>query len=183
MARRSEPSAQRPQKGINLAPVLFLIVGIIGAALVVAAGTKKKEGASKPSPSPAKAAASTGPLAPNPFADIDNSPGGAAGTRTVLTDTAPRGLLDDPTYLAACVIANAGVALANEAELARKAGDEASFQKKGAVAKAKLDTAFEQVADWLLEIQDLYPNDRQVARVEREIQRWARAQRAVRVVR
>ena len=35
----------------------------------------------------------------------------------------------------------------------------------------------------LLEIQDLYPNDRQVARVEREIQRWARAQRAVRVVR
>jgi len=48
---------------------------------------------------------------------------------------------------------------------------------------ARVDTAFEQVADWLFEIQELYPNDRQVAKVEREIKRWDRALRKVRVVR
>ena len=51
------------------------------------------------------------------------------------------------------------------------------------MAKAKLDTAFEQVADWLFEIQELYRGDRQVAKIEREIKRWDRALRKVRVVR
>ena len=184
MAPRSDSAQDRPQKGINLAPVLLLIVGIVGAALAVAVATKKdKEGGATATPAPKQEAGPSAPSAPNPFGDIDNSPGGAAGTRKVLTNTAPPGLLEDPTYLAASVIANMGVTLANEAKAARDAGDEATFQKKGAVAKAKLDTAFERVADWLLEIQDLYPNDRQVAQVEREIQRWDRARRKVRVVR
>ena len=104
--------------------------------------------------------------------------------RTItLSDLAPAGLLENPTFLAARAVAEEGVRLANEAQRARDAGDEAAFQKKGAVAKAKLDTAFERIADWLLEIQDLYPNDRQVAQVEREIQRWDRARKKVRVVR
>jgi|GEM_PF-3527273 len=187
MARRTEKASQRPQQGINFAPVLFLIVGILCAAFAVAVASnknKKKKGstqaapAAAPSSAPAPASNST-----NPFADIDNSPSGTAGTRKTLSDLAPAGLLENPTFLAARAVAEEGVRLANEAQRARDAGDEAAFQKKGAVAKAKLDTAFERIADWLLEIQDLYPNDRQVAQVEREIQRWDRARKKVRVVR
>lgn len=186
MARRTEKVSQRPQEGINFAPVLFLSVGIIAAAFAVAvASNKNKKGGSDPS-APA-AASSTAPApassAPNPFSDIDNSPSGTAGTRKTLSDVAPAGLLENPTFLAARAIADQGVQLANEAQKAREAGDEATFQQKGAVAKAKLDTAFERIADWLLEIQDLYPNDRQVAKVEREVQRWDRARKKVRVVR
>ena len=186
MARRTEKASQRPQQGINLAPIAFLIVGILGAAFAVAVASnldkKGKEERSAPAPAAAPEAA-PGSSSPNPFSDIDNSPSGTAGTRKTLSDLAPAGLLENPTFLAARAIADQGVQLANEAQKAREAGDEAAFQKKGAVAKAKLDTAFERIAYWLLEIQDLYPNDRQVAKVEREVQRWDRARKKVRVVR
>ncbi len=184
MARRTEKASQRPQQGINLAPIAFLIVGILGAAFAVAVASNKnkKKGASAPAPAAAPDAAPQ-LSSPNPFADIDNSPSGTAGTRQTLSDLAPAGLLENPTFLAARALADEGVRLANEAQKAREAGDEAAFQQKGAVAKAKLDTAFERIADWLLEIQDLYPNDRQVAKVEREVQRWDRARKKVRVVR
>ncbi len=184
MARRTERVSQRPQEGINFAPALFLTVGIIAAAFAVAvASNKNKKGGSDPLAPAAAPASAPASSASNPFSDIDNSPSGTAGTRKTLSDVAPAGLLENPTFLAARAIADQGVQLANEAQKARDAGDEAAFQQKGAVAKAKLDTAFERIADWLLEIQDLYPNDRQVAKVEREVQRWDRARKKVRVVR
>ncbi len=182
MARRSERDHQRPQNGINLLPVVLLIAAIPLAALAVAVVTNKKKKESPQQASPAAPAAETLPSGPNPFADIDNSPGGTAGTRTVHSNRAPVGLLQNPAYLAACALASEGITLVNEAEKARKAGDEDTFQRTGAVGRAKLDVAFERVGDWVLEIQDLYPNDQQVARVERELQRWDRARRKVRKV-
>ncbi|MGB0330269.1 MAG: hypothetical protein ACPGPE_00460 [Planctomycetota bacterium] len=186
MARRTEKAPQRPQQGFNPAPIVLLIVGILGAAFAVALASNKnkkdKEERSAPAPAAAPDAA-PGSSSSNPFSDIDNSPSGTAGTRRTFSDLAPPDLLDHTTFLAARAIADEGVQLAAEAQKAREAGDEAAFQKKGAVAKAKLDTAFERIADWLLEIQDLYPNDRQVAKVEREVQRWDRARKKVRVVR
>jgi len=186
MPRRSD--APQPSKGPSLLPVVVLIVAVIGAALAVAVANNDKKGDAAQTPSandasPPAGSAGGGAPATNPFGDIDNSPAGMAGTRTLLTSSAPEGLLQNPTYVAAMRIAEEGITLANEAQKARDAGDEATFQKKGAVAKARLDTAFEQVADWLFEIQELYPNDRQVAKVEREIKRWDRALRKVRVVR
>ncbi len=183
MARPSDRTSQRPQQGISLLPVALLIVGILAAALAVAVVTNKnnKKKAAAQS-APAATITETAPSAHNPFADIDNSPGGTAGTRTVLSNRAPAGLLQNPDYIAACALAAEGVALVNEAEKARNAGDEDTFQRKGAVGRAKLDVAFERIADWMLEIQDLYPNDRQVDKVEREVQRWDRARKKVRKV-
>ncbi|MEM9803513.1 MAG: hypothetical protein AAGA20_24560, partial [Planctomycetota bacterium] len=117
------------------------------------------------------------------FADIDNSPGGAAGTRPNLVDSAPAGLSGTPLYVEAKAIAAEGLALAKEATDARDNGDDETYKLKGAIAKAKLDTAFEKVSPWLLDIQEAYPNDRQVARIEREVERWNRALRDVRMIR
>lgn len=182
MPPRSEST--RPSKGPSLLPVVAAIVAIVGAALAVAVANNDKGRDAPPAEAAPKAAdPAGGGGAPNPFGDIDNSPAGMAGTRTLLTDSAPAGLLDTPTFVRARALADEGITLADEAQKARDAGDEATFQRKGAVAKAKLDTAFEQVADWLFEIQELYPGDRQVAKVEREIKRWDRALRKVRVVR
>ena len=184
MAHRSERTSQRPQKGISLLPVVFLVVGMLAAVMAVAVAPnknkKKKEAAAQGAP--AAATTETSPSSYNPFSDIDNSPGGAAGTRTSRTNRAPAGLLQSSDYLAACALAAEGIALVNEAEKARKVGDEDAFQRKGASGRAKLDVAFERVADWVLAIQDLYPNDRQVAKVERELQRWDRARKKVRKV-
>ena len=173
----------RPSKGPSLLPVVAAIVAIVGAALAVAVANNDKGRDAPPAKAAPEAADPAGGGAPNPFGDVDNSPAGMAGTRTLLTDSAPAGLLDTPTFVRARALADEGITLADEAQKARDAGDEATFQRKGAVAKAKLDTAFEQVADWLFEIQELYPGDRQVAKVEREIKRWDRALRKVRVVR
>ena len=47
----------------------------------------------------------------------------------------------------------------------------------------KLELAFEKTADWIYDLQERYPNDRQVERIGREITTWDRALRKVRKVR
>jgi len=176
MSNRSQPA-----KGPNLVPVFVAIVVIIGAALAVAVLQNKEDEAkaNEPSSSAPKEDASR----PNPFADIDNSPTGGAGTRQTLDDTAPPGLMDTPTFVGAKALADEAIVLVAEAEKARGTGDEDTFQKKGAIAKAKLETAFERIADWVLDIQTKYPNDRQVARIDRETKKWDKALRKVRMIR
>lgn len=177
------PNPKPPAKGPSLVPVFAAVVVIVGAALAVAVlqNQEDEKASAQESPSPSTPAA--GESGPNPFADIDNSPRSSASTRPTLVDTAPAGLESDVTYLKAKDLGQEGIALVREATAARDAGNEDAFRKKGAIAKAKLEKSLELTTDWLLELQDQYPNDRQVARIEREVTRWGKALGKVRMIR
>jgi hypothetical protein len=176
------PPRTPPAKGPNLVPVFVAIVVVIGAALAVAVMQNQQDaaqGAGSTEPDPVVDDTNR----PNPFADIDNDPRGTASTRPALVDAAPAGLMDQAVFTRAKSIADEGMALVAEATAAREAGDEETYRTKGAVAKAKLETALEQTTDWILQLQDDYPNDRQVARITRETAKWDKALRKVRMIR
>ena len=162
MSNRSRPAP----KGPNLAPVFLAVLAILGAALAVAVMQNKQDQAAEKE-SAAEAA----------------EPRRVGGSRARLVDSAPEGLADTPLYRAAKVLADDAKALVAEAEAARKAGDEDTFQEKGRAAREKLETAYEKTSDWLIDLQERYPDDRQVARIEREMLTWDRALRKVRKVR
>ena len=89
------------------------------------------------------------------FKDVHNG-------RTKLVDAAPPGLADTPLYVAAKSLADEAKELVRTAQKARDAGDEATFQEQGALAKEKLETAYGKIADWLVGIEDQYPDDQNV---------------------
>ena len=176
------PPRTPPAQGPHHVPGYVAIVVVIGAALAVAVMQKQEDEA------PAGVSADQTPAVDdsnrsNPFADIDNDPRGTASTRPALVDSAPAGLMENAVFTGAKAIADEGLALVAEATAARDAGDEATYQKKGAVAKAKLETALGRTTDWILQLQDDYPNDRQVARITRETEKWDKALRKVRMIR
>ncbi|MEM6675853.1 MAG: hypothetical protein AAF726_23590 [Planctomycetota bacterium] len=177
MSNRSRPAP----KGPNLAPVFLAVIAILGAALAVAVMQNKQDQAAEKES--AAEAAEEVQQQNNPFADIDNEPRRVGGSRERLVDSAPASLADTPLYRAAKVLADDAKALVAEAEAARKAGDEDTFQDKGRAAREKLETAYEKTSDWLIDLQERYPDDRQVARIEREMLTWDRALRKVRKVR
>ncbi|MEM9380467.1 MAG: hypothetical protein AAGB93_11010 [Planctomycetota bacterium] len=174
MSNRSRPES----KGPSLAPVFLAVIAILGAALTVAAMQNKQDKASS-----ATEVQEDAPQGSNPFSDIDNEPRRVGGSRAKLVDSAPAGLAETPLYRAAKVLADDAKALVAEAEAARKAGDETTYQEKGRAAREKLETAYEKTSDWLIDLQERYPDDRQVARIEREMITWDRALRKVRKVR
>ncbi len=174
MSNRKHPAP----KGPSLVPVFVAITVVVVAALAVAV----MQNMDKESKAPDPAASDTGAPTSNPFGDIDNDPKSLGGTRTTYVDTAPAGLMETPVYRAAKALADDGKALVKEAEAARAAGDEDTFQAKGRKAKDKLELAFEKTADWIMDLQDRYPNDRQLNRIEKERMSWDRALRKVRKV-
>lgn len=172
-----------PAKGPSLVPVFAAVVVIVVAALAVAVMQNQQDERTNAQESSSTTDPSSGESRPNPFADVDNSPKGSASTRPTLVDSAPAGLESDPTYVGAKALGQEGIELVKEATAARDAGDEDTYRKKGAIAKAKLETALERTTDWLMQLQDEYPNDRQVARIEREVERWGKALGKVRMIR
>ena len=176
MSNRSRPGP----KGPSLLPVFVAIAAIVCAALAVAVMQNTQKEATAPE-APESGGSAT--QENNPFSDVANDPGGRPSTRKTLVDSAPAGLADAPVFMAAKVLATDAKALVKEAKAARDAGDEETFQEKGRIARGKLETAFEKTTDWLMDLQERYPNDRQIARIEAEMLTWDRALKAVRKVR
>ncbi len=174
MSNRNRPAP----KGPSLVPVFVAITVVVVAALSVAVMQNMAKESEAPDPAASNTAAPTG----NPFSDVDNDPKSLGGTRKTYVDTAPAGLMETPVFKAAKTLADDGKALVKEAEAARAAGDEDTFQTKGRKAKDKLELAFEKTADWIMDLQDRYPNDRQLNRIEKERMSWDSALRKVRKV-
>ena len=176
MSKRHPPTP----KGPNLVPVFAAVTVIVIAALAVAVMQNMDKEANDADPSASEAGTRT--TVNNPFADIANDPTSRSSSGKTLVDTAPPGLMDNAVFRAAKALADDAKVLVKEAEAARKAGDEETFQTVGRRAKEQLELAFEKTGDWVLDLQDRYPNDRQVERIDREMMTWDRALRKVRKV-
>lgn len=156
---------------------------IIGCVIALGALTAKDKGAETGPDRSDSTPRDTG--VENPFADLPDVPIGRPGSRSksLLVDTAPPGLKETPLFKAAKTIADKGRALAKEAKDARAAGNEELFRTKGLEARENLELAFSKVGDWMIELGDKYPNDRQVDRLSKELESWDKSLRIVRKIR
>jgi len=167
--QRSEP------QGISMAPVAIIVVLIAAIAgfLALNSSAKETEGGDD-------AAGSGGAAAPadpgsDPFADMDP----VEAPKTYEHDTAPAGLLENADYVRAMALAEDGIALVDEAIAAREAGDEDTYKAKARAGRDKIFEAKALTTDWLMELQDKYPKDRQVRRIETSRRDWDRALKKV----
>ncbi len=160
-------------------PVFVAMAVLVGGALLVAVMQNKDK--DKKAAAAAAQPAET-PQASNPFADRDNDPKGRDGSKIGTQNTAPEGLAETPIWADSKVMADKGMALVKEAIAARNKGDEETFKKKGIEGRDLIDEALMNTGDWLIDLQEQHPNDRQVDRIGRHRIRWGDALKKVRKI-
>lgn len=166
-----------------MAPVAIIVVLIAAVAGFLALSSAKDDaegGADSSGSGGADSSGSGGAAAPadagsDPFADLDP----VEAPKTYERDTAPAGLLENPDYVRAVALAEDGIALVNEALEARDAGDEDAYKAKANEGRDKIFEAKALTTDWLMELQDKYPKDRQVRKIETSRRSWDRALKKV----
>ena len=162
-----------------MAPVFIAIAVLVGGALAVAVlQNKNKEKEAETSTAPA----ADEPQTSNPFADRDNSPKARDGSKIGTKNTAPEGLDQTPLWVDAKAKADKGIALVKEALAARRNGDEDTFRTKGLEGQELLDDALLHTGDWLIDLLDKHPDDRQVSRLERLRSKWGDSYKKVRKI-
>ncbi len=162
-----------------MAPVFLAMIVLVGGALVVAVMQNKNE---EKEAAAAAAQAAEPVQTSNPFADRDNDPKARDGSKIGTKNTAPEGLDQTPLWVDAKVKADQGMALVKEASAARNKGDEEAFRAKGIQGRDLLDEALLNTGDWLISLQEMHPDDRQVARIERLRAKWGDAYKKVRKI-
>ena len=111
----------------------------------------------------------------DPFADL--AP--IEPPRRPSVDKAPPGLDKAPNYVRAIEIANEGIALVNSATEARDIGDNALFRERALAGRDKLFEAKAMTTEWLIDLQDKYPDDRQLRQIEQTRRAWDKALKKV----
>lgn len=172
-SRRRHPQPQ----GIGLGPV-FAILGIVVLAGAVMAflGAKKAE----ENQSGTKAQEPEKEWQ-DPFAGVDIKVKLPADGRR-LKDISPPGLMETAIFKKAEILAQEGQTLADQALAAQKEGDIERFRTLGLQAREKLLDATRQTADWWLDLNDKYPDDRQVEQISRKRDRWDRSLKPLRAI-
>lgn len=118
----------------------------------------------------------------NPFADLDDSRVQVPSAGRKMRDISPPGLMETELFTRAKQLAEDGQALAEEAFAARDSGDKERFRELGLQAREKLFEATALTADWWIELNEAYPNDRQIERISRVRSRWDRSFNQLRVI-
>lgn len=170
---RSEPQS------ISMAPVAIIVVVIAAVAGFLAMNSSADEGDGGSDPSGADGAAAPADAGGvDPFADLDP----VAPPEPRVTNTAPAGLLENADYKRAQALGEEGVQLVTEALALQEKGDDEGFKTKAVEGRDKLFEALGLTTDWLMDLQDRYPKDRQVKQVETARKAWQRALGKVRHV-
>ena len=160
---------RRPKKqGPPLVPILALIVVMAGAVYLArqAAQNKPEE---EPPKEEVRAAEIFGDL---PEEEPPDRSGFGQGGRK-LTNTAPAGLAENPTWIQAQEVAAEAAAVLTVAKGAKAAGDHAVWSEKGNEAKELYDKAIIMTADWEDELMAQYGDkDRQVKAIMNERSKW-----------
>ncbi len=139
-------------------------------------------------PTSAPAESTTQPAEPgkkewtNPFADLDDSRVQLPSAGRKMKDISPPGLMETELFLRAKKLAEDGQELAKEAFAARDSGDKERFRSIGLQAREKLFEATALTADWWIELNETYPNDRQIEKISRVRSRWDRSFNQLRVI-
>lgn len=173
-SRRRHPQPQ----GIGLGPV-FAILGIV----VLAGAVMAFLGAKKAEENQSNAASQSQPEKEweDPFADVQNKVKLPTETRK-LKDLSPPGLMETDIFKKAEALAKEGQELADEAFAAQKSGDIERFREVGVQARTKLLEATRQTADWWIDLNEKYPNDRQVEKISRVRDKWDRSLKPLRAI-
>lgn len=166
-SRRSAPPA-----GPNMTPVLIAIVAIVAVVGFLAVSSKGKDDTTEPE---VEGIEGTPMGEGDPFAHV----GDVAPPPPRTTNDAPPGLLEDATYQRALVLAQDGIALVDAAIEARNGGDEETYLEKARAGRDKLFEAKESTTDWLMDLQDKFPKDRQVKQIEQSRRSWDKALKKV----
>ena len=119
----------------------------------------------------------------NPFADLDDSRVQVPSAGRKMKDISPPGLMETELFVRAKQLAEDGQALAKRAFAARDSGDKETFRELGLQAREKLFEATALTADWWIELNETYPNDRQIEKISRVRSRWDRSFNQLRVIR
>ena len=119
----------------------------------------------------------------NPFADLDDSRVQLPSAGRKMKDISPPGLMETELFVRAKQLAEDGQALAKRAFAARDSGDKETFRELGLQAREKLFEATALTVDWWIELNEMYPNDRQVEQISRVRSRWDRSFNQLRVIR
>ncbi|MEL6713599.1 MAG: hypothetical protein AAFP86_07490 [Planctomycetota bacterium] len=165
MSRSNDPSS---------APVVIALVAIASVVLFIAlTDTPEERGPAQPAESPAAADG------PDPFADVELELPRAGRS----FPSAPEGVADHPDNLRARELARRGIALVESAFEARDAGDEELFLERATAGRDKLFEAKSMTSEWLLDLQERFPYDPQVRKIERQRTSWDRALKRVRHLR
>lgn len=160
-----------------MGPVIAIVglLAVVGGALILMNGAKKKEKQNEAAPVQQDA-----PSGPSPFADVDlKLPG---GDRAKMVDASPPGLMESAEFKEAAAFGQEGLDLMKAAFAADKAGDIDTYREKGLAAKAKLILAMEASTDWWMDLNEKYPNDRQIKLIARQREKWSRALSKVRKI-
>lgn len=178
------PSSRRQPapSGIGMGPVIAIlgIVVLVGGVMALL-NAKAAEGQNQ--------SGQTQPAAPsddewvNPFGDLDDSKVELPSAGRKMQDISPPGLMDTELFVRAKTLAEDGQALAKQAFAARDSGDKERFRELGLQARDKLFEATALTADWWIELNEKYPNDRQIERISRVRSRWDRSFNQLRVIR
>ena len=177
---RSRP--QPRSSGISLAPV-FAILGLVllVGGVIMLSNLEGSKGAA-----PASTAQPAGPEKKdwvNPFADLDDSRVQVPSAGRKMKDISPPGLMETELFVRAKQLAEDGQELAKEAFAARDSGDKERFRELGLQAREKLFEATALTADWWIELNEKYPDDRQIEKISRVRSRWDRSFNQLRVIR
>ena len=119
----------------------------------------------------------------NPFADLDDSRVQVPSAGRKMKDISPPGLMETELFVRAKQLAEDGQELAKEAFAARDSGDKERFRELGLQAREKLFEATALTADWWIELNEKYPDDRQIEKISRVRSRWDRSFNQLRVIR
>lgn len=162
MAQRRPPADNGP----NMTPVLIVVAAIVAVVgFLAVSGNDKNAQADEPE---VKGIEGTPAGSGDPFADVPD----VEPPRPRTVNTAPPGLLDNADYVRACEIAREGIGIIDGAVKLRNGGDEEGYQARAREGKAKLVQAKEMTTDWLMDLQDKYPGDRQLRQIENERRKW-----------
>lgn len=118
----------------------------------------------------------------NPFADLDDSRVQLPSAGRKMKDISPPGLMETELFVRAKLLAEDGQALAKRAFAARDSGDKEAFRELGLQAREKLFEATALTADWWIDLNETYPNDRQIEKISRVRSRWDRSFNQLRVI-
>lgn len=164
------PARRRPRSSAAPAAIALFVVAVVGIGI---AGWTQRDREKQAPEDPAD------PVVANPFDDLPaETPPQRNGERPAVrrdaeTHLAPEGLLANPVWGAAVALAQDGYALSDQAESARRAGDDETYAEKALEAREILDQAIEETAEWEAQIQEEFGDgDALVREVVRERSRW-----------
>ena len=184
MAPRSRAGDRQKAAAPSLLPVFATIGVVVVAAMAVAVMSSPKEEPADTTPTDEPTAEETNAAFNNAFGDVDTSPSARSRSgRVAMQNRAPAGIAEAAAFQQGRALAAEAKELYAAALAAQKAGDETTYREKAIAARDKYDEAMFVTADWEIDLLDKYgSDDRQVAKIGKEIDTWRKQMNKIRKV-